>query len=295
MTLRVGVHPNNLHLLLMQHWPGAFAGLNAEFVSYAEGRDTGRLLADGRFDVGGTGSTPPIIAQISGLDVLYIAASAPRPANGAILVSPTSPIKTVSDLAGRRIALLDGSFHTYLLARVLEADGLGLKDVKRVELAPTPSRAALQAGEVGAWIAMAPHLDQALASAEVRLLVPCGATIPNRSLFWTIGRRELSVEQISLFTAELIRIGQDIDSDRDRAARILSELKIGGVDFSAWRKAVATRDWTIVPAGDEIVAEQQAEADTLFRHGEVSRRIEPKAAPRAAHLVGNATLPASAS
>jgi ABC-type nitrate/sulfonate/bicarbonate transport system substrate-binding protein len=280
MTLRVGVHPNNLHLLLAQNWPAAFAGLNPEFISYPEGRDTGRLLAEGQFDLGGTGSTPPIIAQVSGLDVIYVAASAPRPANGAILVGKASSIRTVADLSGRRIALLDGSFHTYLLARVLEAEGLALKDVTRIELAPIASRAALLSGEVDAWIAMAPHLDPALASAEVRRLVPCGSTIPNRSLFWTIAQRKLSADAIKFFTAELIRIGKEIASDHDRAARILSDLKIGGVDFSAWRKAIASRDWAIVPADDDVIAEQQDEADTLFRHGELNKRIALKAAAR---------------
>jgi sulfonate transport system substrate-binding protein len=281
MALRVGVHPNNLHLLLAQHWPGAFSALNAAFVSYPEGRDTGRLLAEGQFDLGGTGSTPPIIAQVSGLDVIYVAASAPRPANGAILVQKNSFIKTVSDLAGRRIALLDGSFHTYLLARVLEVEGLALKDVTRVELAPIPSRAALAAGDVDAWIAMAPHLGEALASGKVRELLPCGAAIPNRSVFWTIAQRNLTPERIDAFTAELIRVGKEIAHDHDRAARILSDRKIGGVDLPAWRRAIASRDWTIVPAGEDVIAEQQDEADTLFRHGELARRIALKAAVRA--------------
>jgi sulfonate transport system substrate-binding protein len=280
MALRVGVHPNNLHLLLAQHWPGAFSALNAAFVSYPEGRDTGRLLAEGQFDLGGTGSTPPIIAQVSGAEVIYLAASAPRPANGAILVRKNAAIKTVADLAGRRIALLDGSFHTYLLARVLEAEGLALKDVARVELAPIPSRAALLSGEVDAWIAMAPHLGAALACGEARELLPCGAAIPNRSVFWTIAQRQLDPEQIDGFTAELIRIGKQIAHDHDRAARILSDLKIGGVDFPAWRKAIASRDWTIVPAGDDLIAEQQDEADTLFRHGELTRSIALKGAAR---------------
>jgi sulfonate transport system substrate-binding protein len=280
MALRVGVHPNNLHLLLAQHWPGAFPAPLATFISYPEGRDTGRLLAEGQFDLGGTGSTPPIIAQVTGADVIYVAASAPRPANGAILVGKNSSIKTVPDLVGRRIALLDGSFHTYLLARVLEAEGLALKDVTRVELPPIPSRAALLSGEVDAWIAMAPHLAEALASSDMCELLPCGAAIPNRSLFWTIAQRKLDSRQIDGFTAELIRVGKEIAYDHDRAARILTDLKIGGVDFSAWRKAIASRDWAIVPAGEDVIAEQQDEADTLFRHGELARRIAVKAAAR---------------
>lgn len=278
MVLRIGVHPNNLHLQLAQHWRGAFADLAFEFVPYTEGRDTGQLLVAGRFDVGGTGSTPPIIAQVEGADVRYLAASAPRPANGAILVTAASRIRTVADLAGKRIALLNGSFHTYLLARVLEDAGRALRDVSRIELAPAASRAALADGKVDAWIAMAPHLDQALAAGTVRVLVPCGATIPNRSVFWTVEQRGLSAAQIDGFTAALVRLGGDIGRDPDRAARILSDLKIGGADLAGWRNALGTRDWTIVRADAAVLAEQKAEADTLFRHGEIARTIQPLAA-----------------
>jgi len=284
MRLRIGVHPNNLHLTLAQHWPGAFAGLDAEFVSYAEGRDTGRRLAAGDIDIGGTGSTPPISAQVSGLDVIYVAASAPRPANGGILVARHSAIGAVKDLAGKRIALLDGSFHTYLLARVLEAEGLSLKDVVRVERAPVPSRDALIAGKVDAWVAMAPLIDQAIADGGARLLAPCGANIPNRSLFWTLERRNLAPETIDGFVTELARIGNAIAADPDRAARILAGLKLGGVDVAAWRKAIRGRDWSIVPAGRAIIAEQQDEADTLFRHGDIPRKIEVAAAAHPAKV-----------
>ena len=280
MPLRIGAHPSNLHLTLAQHWPGAFSALDAQFVSYAEGRDTGRQLAEDQIDVGGTGSTPPILSQVAGLDVLYVAASAPRPANGGILVAKRSSINSVKDLAGKKIALLDGSFHTYLLARVLEHEGLSLKDIVRVERAPVPSRDALIAGKVDAWVAMAPLLGQTIADGGARLLVPCGATIPNRSVFWTLGRRKLAPETIDAFVAELGRIGAEIAADPDRAAHILAGLKLGGVDVATWRKAVKERDWSIVPADKTIIAEQQDEADTLFRHGDIPQRLELSATMR---------------
>jgi NitT/TauT family transport system substrate-binding protein/sulfonate transport system substrate-binding protein len=282
MPLRVGVHPSNLHLTLAQHWSGAFASLDVQFVSYAEGRDTGRQLVEGHIDIGGTGSTPPIISQVSGLDVLYLAASAPRPANGGILVAKNSAIRGVKDLAGKKVALLDGSFHTYLLARVLEAEGLSLRDVERVERAPVPSRDALIAGKVDAWVAMAPLLDQAIADGGARMLAPCGATIPNRSLFWTLARRNLKAETIEAFVMELSRLGEAIAVEPGRAAQILAGLKLGNVDIAGWRKAITGRDWSIVPANDAIVAEQQEEADTLFRHAEITRRIELAAATHGA-------------
>ena len=182
MALRIGVHPNNLHLSLAQNWPCAFDGLDARMVAYAEGRRSVHLLAEGTIDVCGTGSTPPILAQADGMDVEYLAASAPRPANGGLVVAPSSAIAGIGELKGTRVALLDGSFHTYLLAMELEKVGLRLPDVRRVELSPGAALRALAAGEVEAWVAMAPLLDQSVAAGRVRLLARCGDTIPNRSV-----------------------------------------------------------------------------------------------------------------
>src|SRR6218665_90906 len=106
--MKIGVHPNNLHLRIARLWPGAFAEFDPEFVSYREGRDTAGLLEEGVIHFGGTGSTPPIQADSRGLGVPYIAASAPRPANGAILVRKDSQIRTAADLKGTRISLIDG-------------------------------------------------------------------------------------------------------------------------------------------------------------------------------------------
>jgi sulfonate transport system substrate-binding protein len=278
MTLAIGVHPNNLHLRLARSWPGAFADVEVRFVDYAEGRETHRFLAAGEIDIGGTGSTPPILAQAAGLDVQYVAASLPRPANGAILVAPGSPIATVAALAGKRVALLDGSFHTYLLARKLEQAGLRLRDVERVELQPAAAKAALAAGKIEAWIAMAPHLDQALEQGTAALLAAGGDSIPNRSLFWSLRRRGLSAALRTLFTREVDRIGQAAAAASEDAARLLAGERADAQQLAAWRTAVARRDWRVVAADDLILAEQQAEADTLLRHGELARAIELAAA-----------------
>ncbi len=42
--MRIGVHPNNLHLRLARLWPSAFAEFEPEYVPYVEGRDTATLL-----------------------------------------------------------------------------------------------------------------------------------------------------------------------------------------------------------------------------------------------------------
>lgn len=155
MSFKIGFHPNNLHLESAARWPGAFARLKPEFIPYAEGCETAQKLAAGEIDIGGTGSTPPIIAAENGLPVIYAAASAPRPANGAILVRKDSGIADIAGLRGRDLALVDGSFHTHFLAKSLEEAGLRLNDVKCHDLLALQARDLLRSGEVSAWIAMA--------------------------------------------------------------------------------------------------------------------------------------------
>jgi ABC-type nitrate/sulfonate/bicarbonate transport system substrate-binding protein len=284
MVLRVGVHPNNLHLTLAAGLlaDGLSLGIEAAMVPYAEGRSSAAMLAEGRIDVCGTGSTPPILAQMAGLPVAYLAASAPRPQNGGVLVAPASPIRGIADLHGARVALLDGSFHTYLLARELEKTGLRLRDVHRVELSPPAALRALEASEVAAWIAMAPLLDQSLAAGRARLIARCGDTIPNRSVFWTLRDRAVPDATLDGFVAFLARLGPEfIAPDPMRAARILAGPDASPESLAAWRDVVASRDWSVVAAGPAIIAEQQDEADTLLRHEALDRHVDLSAALRA--------------
>lgn len=274
--MRIGVHPNNLHLRLARLWPGSFAKLDPEFVPYGEGRDTARLLESGRIHFGGTGSTPPIEADALGLGVQYIAASAPRPANGAIFVRVDSDIQSMAGLAGKRVSLVDGSFHTYLLARSLEGEGLSLADVTRVESAHHDSLEELLEGRVDAWVAMSPRLERVSGRPDLRLLVRCGGTIPNRSLFWTLERHALPAETIRTITDELDRVGREVTADLRKAAELLAAEENSDGDADAWERVLRSRDFSVGPAGAEIIAEQQAEADTLHRHGHFSTGVALK-------------------
>src|ERR1700743_3711444 len=129
MSIHIGAHPSNLTLTALAHEPGLQeklrrSGLDIVFRWYAEGHLIHQALDVEEIDVIGTGSTRAIVAQADGVPITYIAASQPRTTGAAILVSDGSPIKSPRDLAGRRVGLIDGSFHTYFLVAVLEAAGV---------------------------------------------------------------------------------------------------------------------------------------------------------------------------
>lgn len=272
--MRIGVHSSNLHLMLARSWPGAFADAEPEFVYYEEGRLTGELLESGAIDFGGTGSTPPIAAEARGLDVVYIAASAPRPANGAIISAAAGPIESIADLAGKRVALVDGSFHNYLLARALESVGLGLADVEMLDVEPADSIPSLLDGRADAWVAMAPRLEKALQRDDLRLLARSGSLIPNRSLFWSIGARGLDADAMRYIAAELARIGRAVEAEPRLAAERLAAVHRSEGDVDAWEQVIRARDFSVFSADGVVLAEQQAESETLFRHSYLARPLE---------------------
>lgn len=271
--MRIGVHSSNLHLMLARAWPGAFASFNARFVHYGDGRETAKLLAESEIDFGGTGSTPPITAEAAGLDVVYVAASAPRPANGGIFVRADSGIEDVEGLKGKRVALVDGSFHNYLLARSLDTAGLSLRDVESLETDPADSLPALLEGRVDAWVAMAPRLEKASGRPDLHLVARCGSIIPNRSLFWTLAGRELSAESRAGIAAELARIGREVGANPRLAAERLAASEAGGADVEAWERVIRSRDFSVAAADEGVLSEQQEEADTLYRHAYLERPV----------------------
>ena len=78
----------------------------------------------GSVDFGYVGDTPPIFAQAAGARIRYVAAVKSDGNTQAIVVPQDSPIKTLADLKGKRIAFGKGSSAHNLLVAALEKAGL---------------------------------------------------------------------------------------------------------------------------------------------------------------------------
>jgi sulfonate transport system substrate-binding protein len=278
--LIIGAHPSNFTLTALAHEPALRqpldrAGIPVAFDSYAEGRLTEQFIADGRINVGGTGSTRAIATQAAGVPIVYLASSHPRTTGSAMLVRADSGIHQASDLRGGRIGLVDGSFHTAFLCTLLDSAGLRLDEVERIDLQPAASRQALLDGQVDAWIAMDPHLRAVSGDPALRILRGCEGVIPNRSVFWA-HRSILSLgpDAIDALISAIAAADDWIAADTARAARLFSSVIGRGVDATDWDKALAGRRWGILPAGTTLLEEQQAEADLLARHGLLPHRLD---------------------
>ncbi|HEX7872896.1 MAG TPA: aliphatic sulfonate ABC transporter substrate-binding protein [Sphingobium sp.] len=75
----------------------------------------------------------------------------------ALLVPPNSPIRTLADLKGRRIALVRGSPGHLLVAETLRSANIPFSAVTIINMNPADAKAALNARSIDAWAIWDPY------------------------------------------------------------------------------------------------------------------------------------------
>lgn len=122
----------------------------------------------GSLDFGSTAGGAALLGRINGnpINSIYVYS---KPEWTALVTQGDSPIRTVSDLKGKRIAVTRGTDPHIFLIRALADNGLTDKDVKLVLLQHQDGRLALQKGDVDAWAGLDPLMAQAELETGARL------------------------------------------------------------------------------------------------------------------------------
>jgi sulfonate transport system substrate-binding protein len=94
-------------------------GYKVTWTEFPAGPQLLEALNVGAIDFGNAGEAPPIFAQAAGAPFVYVGYEPASPRGEAILVPKDSPIKTLGDLKGKKVALNKGSNVHFLLARAL--------------------------------------------------------------------------------------------------------------------------------------------------------------------------------
>lgn len=128
-------------------------------------------MASGSVDVGGVGDAPPVFAAAGGEGVEIVGArTVPGGDQDAVVVPKGSPITSIQQLKGKKIAYGSGSSGNYELLTVLTAAGLTTKDVTMVNLQPANALAAFTSGSVDAWAIWPPYVQQVVAQDGAKVL-----------------------------------------------------------------------------------------------------------------------------
>ena len=130
-----------------------------------------QAMGAGAVDVGGVGNAPPVFAAAGGDKIAIVGAYQANPLGSALLVPKNSPITSVAQLRGKRIAVAQGSSADYHLLTVLTKAGLTVHDVTLTYLQPAEGLAALSSGHVDAWDIWSPFIEQAEVQDNARALV----------------------------------------------------------------------------------------------------------------------------
>jgi sulfonate transport system substrate-binding protein len=135
---------------------GAFddAPYKVKFARFDYGPPLVQAAASGDIDLGYVGTVPPITGAAKQYGFKIVATQHGSDLTKAaenIIVPKDSPLQTLADLKGKKIAIPQGSSAHGLALLALKSVGLTPKDVELVYLSPAAGATAFNTGKVDAW------------------------------------------------------------------------------------------------------------------------------------------------
>ncbi len=267
-VLRIG-YQKSAGLFVLQKAQGTLEkklapqGVAVKWVEFPAGPQLLEGLNVGSVDVGFVGEAPPIFAQAAGAQFLYIGNDPAAPEAEALVVPKDSPLKTVADLKGKKIALNKGSNVHYLLVKLLEKHGLKYADVQPVFLPPADARAAFEKGAVDAWVIWDPFLAAVEKQTGARILADGRGVVNNHAYYLAergfVDKHPRVIEALFADTQEQ---GRWLKANVKAAAAIIAPLQ--GLDVDVVEATLRRGQYGVVPVTTAVAAEQQKIADAFF-------------------------------
>jgi sulfonate transport system substrate-binding protein len=248
-------------------------GITVRWSEFPGGPQLLEALNIGSVDFGNTGETPPVFAQAAGADLLYVAYEPPAPAGEAILVPKNSPIKSVAELKGKKVALNKGSNVHYLLVRALEQAGLAWTDIQPVYLAPADGRAAFQSGSVDAWVIWDPYQAAAEKQLEARTLKDGAGLVDNHQFY--LARRPYAAANakvLNILIEEIKGIGEWSKKSPEEIAKQVAP--VIGLPEDITLVAVKRQGYDVKPITPAVIAAQQKIADTFHNLKLIPKQLD---------------------
>lgn len=248
-------------------------GWQATWHEFPSGPQLLEALNAGAIDFGTTGEVPPVFAQAAGSPLLYVGFEPPSPAGEAILVPQDSPIRTLADLRGKRVALNKASNVHFLVVQALAAAGLKPADVTPAYLAPADARAAFVRGSVDAWAIWDPFLAAAQDATGARVLADGTGLVPNRQFFLAtqaFARAEPDI--LRRLNAAIDATDRWAEQNQAEATHVLAASM--GLPEPVVARAVARMGYGVQPLTAEVVADQQRIADTFHSLKLIPQRLD---------------------
>ncbi|MEC5384931.1 sulfonate ABC transporter substrate-binding protein [Uliginosibacterium sp. H3] len=281
--LRVGYQKGTINLtvlkergLLEQRFKGAAASAatRVTWVEFAAGPQLLEALAVGSIDFGATGDSPPVFAQAAGKNLVYVGYEVPKPDTSAVLVPADSPIKSLEDLKGKKIAMQKGSSAHFLTVQALKRAKLAWSDIQPIYLAPADARAAFERGSVDAWSIWDPYYAAVEESGKVRVLATSRG-LSNNNTFYLASSAFAARHGSTLIDVfeELTQAEKYVQNNRVEAVQLLT--KAFGLEQKVIERVLARRPLGAVkPINADVLLDQQQVADAFFQLGLIPAAVK---------------------
>jgi sulfonate transport system substrate-binding protein len=135
-------------------------GITVRWVQTLGSNKALEFLNAGSIDFGSTAGSAALVARINGNPIKSIWVYS-RPEWTALVTRKDSPVASVKDLKGKRVAVTRGTDPHIFLVRALLDAGLTERDIQPVLLQHPDGKTALIRGDVDAWAGLDPMMAQA--------------------------------------------------------------------------------------------------------------------------------------
>lgn len=228
-----------------------------------------------RLDLAITGNTTVITGQISEVPFKEIAIGSTGSKNVGVLTQKDSPVKTIADLKGKKIAVGKATAAYDILFRLLDQAGLSADDVEIIQLSADEAKAAFIGGSVDAWAIGEPYLSTAVVDEGARVLAD-GSTINYISPAFHIARTKFTEEHPNLVVAYLKVLERTLrwqNENFDEAVKIYAE----GTKLNpeVVKSVISNVQFATVPVSDDFVKAQGELSQFLLREKAVNKTVDP--------------------
>ncbi|WP_433222647.1 aliphatic sulfonate ABC transporter substrate-binding protein [Dactylosporangium sp. CS-047395] len=147
----------------------AAKGTKVTWVLSAGSNKANESLRAEAIDFGSTAGAAALLARANATPIKVVSIYS-QPEWAAIVVGKNSPISTVAQLKGKKVAATKGTDPYFFLLQALKEAGLSGKDVEVVNLQHADGKAALERGDVDAWAGLDPIMAQTQVDSGSKLI-----------------------------------------------------------------------------------------------------------------------------
>lgn len=218
--------------------------------------------------------TVPVFAQAAGAELTYFAQEAASPSAQAVIVREDSPLTSLEQLKGKKVAVTKAAGSHYLLLVALAKAGLKFSDIEPAYLTPADGRAAFENRKVDAWVTWEPFLSGAQQQLPTRTLADGRGLADYKRYYLTSSKfAQANPQVLDVVFEQLVSAAEWLRANPAEAAKVLSPLW-GNLDPAIVEKANSRRSYQVQRVERASLNEQQKIADAFVAEGLLPKAVD---------------------